>query len=92
MSQQGLQRTQQLLQVIGAQLPSIAQASTMLCANDLREFVYGTVQRSGTQFTREVIPALNALIDLIEPIPNPEPPQAPPDTCLPPLDDRIADT
>ena len=90
MSQQGLQRTQQLLQVIGAQLPSIAQASAMLTASDLRAFVYGTLQRSGVEITQALPPVVNALVELIEPIADP-PLQAATPACLP-VDDAIADT
>jgi hypothetical protein len=67
MSQQGLQRASQLLQVIGTQLPSIAQASEMNV--DLRQFIYGALLRSGVQPTSEIESFVSALVELIGPGP-----------------------
>ena len=86
MSQQGLQRTQQLLQVIGAQLPSIAQAVDMLTESMVRGFVVGVLQRSGVEITPNVGAVVNALVALAEP--RRDPALAP----APPVNDRIADT
>lgn len=64
MSVQGLQRTQQLLNVIGQQLPSIAEASETHGIS-IRGFMVGTLTRSGVTVTpdvNEVVVALAALI------------------------------
>ena len=86
MSQQGLARTQQLLQVIGAQLPSIAQASETP-GIDIAQFIHGAVMRSGVQYFDGLGRFIHSLAECI----GPATPQATPDGP-PPLDDRIADT
>jgi hypothetical protein len=85
MSAQGLQRTQQVLQVIGTQLPSIAQAVNMLTESMVRGFVVGALQNSGVEITPNVGAVVNALVALAEPRRDP--------ALVPaPVDDRIADT
>ena len=84
MSQQGLARTQQLLQVIGAQLPSIAQASETP-GLELRGFIHGALHRSGIPFDNSIATVVLGLVQLIGPQEEASQPS-------PPLDDRIADT
>jgi hypothetical protein len=86
MSVQGLQRTQQLLQVIGTQLPSIAQASETPALN-LEAFIIGAVIRSGVQVDKNVSDFIVDLANLIG-----APSDLPPPPTRAPLDDRIADT
>ena len=78
MSQSGLQRTQQLLQVIGTQLPSIAQASEVPGLN-LSQFIQGAIARSGVQFHQDALPLITALTHLIGP------PEVMPAPVQPPL-------
>ena len=72
MSQQGLARTQQLLQVIGQQLPSIAQASETP-GIDLLSFVYGTLIRCGLQPANDLIRFVSAVVGVIDPPQNSAP-------------------
>ena len=64
MSAQGLQRTQQVLNVIGQQLPSIAQASETEGIN-LAQFIHGALTRSGVQLFPEVAAFVSGLVVMI---------------------------
>jgi hypothetical protein len=66
MSQQGIQRTAQLLQLIQQQFPAIAQAAETPGV-ELTEFLYGTFTRSGIQPTAEVWTMIQTLVTLIGP-------------------------
>jgi hypothetical protein len=81
-SQQGIARTQHLLNLVGQQFPSIVQAAETHGV-DLTQFCYGLFVRSGVQPTAEVwtfIAALNGLIGPKDAPPVPVPGQLPPQT------------
>lgn len=75
MSQQGLQKVQQVLQILGTQLPSIAQAHDTPGIVNLFSFLAGVVQRHGVPLDEPIANLLGALTVLIGELPQiPAPP------------------
>jgi hypothetical protein len=72
LSQQSLQKTQQVLNLVGQQLPAIFQAANTP-GLDLRTFVSGTIFRGGVAIDAHVAEFVAGLCVLMADLPQPAP-------------------
>jgi hypothetical protein len=75
LSQQSLQKTQQVLNLVGQQLPAIFQAASTrkLDAQDIHEFVCGTIFRGGVSVDPKVSAYVSGLCGMMIDEPQPAP-------------------